>query len=247
MRIWERVSSRVQLAARWWMAVRAVPRPAFQHHLDVVGSLDSLRIGGEIRCLSNAPTLSVKPCQRSRFNVGFGEGDPPEAGPPNPHSHDRGAESAARRFQETATDSPAAVPGAAPAAGVAALTPARAPRGTTARDRSVESKKGDDPRAGTVLLRLGHDVGIQEEAAHSSPQSASSQLANGVSRWDSAWRSGISRFVPRGMFSTSHWPKGFSGGDPLGRVTPTSSARPSVQGWDLQIPARYQAKGPLPG
>ena len=67
-----------------------------------------------------------------------------------------------------------------------------------------------EPHNARMRLFPGHlrqHVAVKEIAGHSGSSSM-----KGMARVD--FRSlGISRFVPRGIFSISHWPKGISGGD----------------------------------
>ena len=67
------------------------------------------------------------------------------------------------------------------------------------------SQEVQHPRVGNVPRQLRDYVRVQQVAGHSPSSSA-----KGMGRLE--LRSGTSRFVPRGTFSMSHWPRGFRSG-----------------------------------
>ena len=66
-------------------------------------------------------------------------------------------------------------------------------------------QEGQHPRVWNVPRQLRDYVRVQQVAGHSPSSSA-----KGMGRLE--LRSGTSRFVPRGTFSMSHWPRGFRSG-----------------------------------
>ena len=69
----------------------------------------------------------------------------------------------------------------------------------------VPRQKFDNLRFRCIPCQFRNHIGVQKKSVH-----VLSWLANGISRPGSL-RSGISRCIPRGTLSISHWPSGFSG------------------------------------